>query len=450
MQSLKAAVAQHQSVVLRAPCGFGKSVLAALIMRGAQDKGNRAVFGAHRRQLVQQLSNTLTRAGVRHTLAMGGEPYDPSAPCVVGVTDTLAAHPEIMDGCKLYIVDEAHLHANGARAAVIERVRDAGGKSILITATPLASGNKTLGHLAQHIVHGPSVTSLIASGNLAQFQCYEAVRPDLSGLRSSGGDYATTALEERFSKPEIVGDAVSAYQRFANGKRLVGYCYSRAHAAMMVAAFKAAGIPTGYVDGETPDDERMRISHQLADREMQVLMSIQLLTEGYDLGSLVGRDVPIEGVGLYRPTKSVSLAVQMTMRPMRPQPGKAIIIDHAGVLFNHGWPDDEREWSLDAPPKRKADEEKAEAITTCKVCFAIYKPAAACCPVCGTARQPTPKEIKQREGEIAEAVRRDERRQVSAARTIADLQVIAKARGYAAGWVRHRAEFLQSKGILRG
>lgn len=418
-------------------------------MRGAQDKGNRAVIGAHRRQLVQQLSNTLTRAGVRHTLAMGGAPYDASAPCVIGVTDTLARHPEIMAGTKLYLVDEAHLHANGERAALINQVRDSGGKSILITATPLASGNKTLGHLAQHIVHGPTVASLIEGGNLARFRAYEAVRPDLNGLPSKGGDFATTALDERFSKPEIIGDAVNAYLRFARGKRFVGYCYSRAHGKMMMQAFQAAGISAGYIDGESSDSERAEISHRFADRNMHVLMSCQLLTEGYDLSALVGRDVAIEAVGLYRPTKSVSLAVQMMMRCMRPQPEPAIIIDHAGVLFNHGWPDDEREWSLDAPPKRKADGEKAEAITTCKVCFAVFKPTAACCPVCGTVRQPTPKEIKEREGEMAEAVRQADRKVVASARTIAELQAIAAAKGYAFGWVRHRADFLQSKGLLR-
>lgn len=443
MAQLRDSLRHNQSVVLRAVCGSGKTVIAAVAMRGTQDKGKRAVFAVHRRELAKQAAATLDRAGVRYTLAMGGERFDASAQCVVAVTDTLAAHPDLMRGVSLYFADEAHLHANGLRSRLIESAKAEGARCVLLTATPLAAGGKTLGHLASAIVNGPSVSSLIASGRLSRFQCYEAVRPDLSGMR--GSEYANVELDSRFNKPELLGDAVAAYRRFASGKRHIGYCFNRAHAAAMQASFIAAGIPCGYMDGETPDAERVATIERFADMETPALLNVALCTEGFDLAAQVGRDVTIESCGLYRPTKSVSLAVQMMMRCMRPQSGIATIIDHAGVLVQHGWPDDEREWSLDCAPVKHS--EQAPPISTCRVCFAVFRPTAACCPLCGTERERTPKELKQRDAEIAEAVRRDERRQIGKARDRTALEAIARERGYAPGWVKYIMDSRANRGI---
>ena len=52
---------------------------------------------------------------------------------------------------------------------------------------------------------------------------------------------------------------------------------------------------------------------------------------------------------LARPTKKMGLYRQMIGRVLRPAPGKpdAIILDHSGAVFRHGFAEDPVEWTLD-------------------------------------------------------------------------------------------------------
>ena len=73
-----------------------------------------------------------------------------------------------------------------------------------------------------------------------------------------------------------------------------------------------------------------------------------VLTEGWDMpdcGCLI----------LARPTKKMGLYRQMVGRVLRPADGKpdAIVLDHSGAVFRHGFVEDHVEWTLD-PDKRSA------------------------------------------------------------------------------------------------
>src|SRR5258707_36376 len=68
-----------------------------------------------------------------------------------------------------------------------------------------------------------------------------------------------------------------------------------------------------------------------------------------------GFDVPaIEAVLMLRPTRSLGLYLQMAGRALRPAANKqhAVIIDMVGNYTRHGLVEDDRNWSLDAPPGR--------------------------------------------------------------------------------------------------
>jgi superfamily II DNA or RNA helicase len=94
-----------------------------------------------------------------------------------------------------------------------------------------------------------------------------------------------------------------------------------------------------------------------------------------------GLDVPdCECTVLLRPTQSLTLYIQQSMRSMRYMPGKtAIIIDHVGNCYLHGLPDDDREWTLEP----KAKQENIVKIRECHECFAVYPPTLEKCPYCG-------------------------------------------------------------------
>ena len=72
--------------------------------------------------------------------------------------------------------------------------------------------------------------------------------------------------------------------------------------------------------------------------------------------------MPEAGCGiLARPTRKMGLYRQMVGRILRPAPGKtdAIIIDHSGAVFRHGFVEDEVSWTLD--PDKRARNKTAEA-----------------------------------------------------------------------------------------
>lgn len=61
-------------IMIVAPCGAGKTVIASAIMEMARDKGNRATFVVDRLSLLGQSSETFDRYGLRHGVIQGDHP----------------------------------------------------------------------------------------------------------------------------------------------------------------------------------------------------------------------------------------------------------------------------------------------------------------------------------------------------------------------------------------
>lgn len=458
VEELRAGLRDHQSVLLQAACGFGKTVVASYMASGAHRKRRRVIFAVHRRELARQTAKTFDRFGIPYGYIMAGMPADPFAMVQIASRDTLRNRPQ-MAKCDLFIPDEAHLWSAGTGAELIEAAIADGAHVVPLTATPARGDGKPMRRIASKIVAGPPVRDLIARGSLAQYRAIAPVRPDLSKLHTRAGEYVQSEVDELMSRPGVAKDAVRFYREYASGKRMIGFAPSRVRGNEYAAEFRAGGIRAAFIDGETPDDERRNTIAAFADREIEVLMNCQLFREGFDLSAQVGRDVPIEAVGLYNPTQSLPLAIQMMMRPMRPQDGQAIILDHACVMvnrdgtINHGFPDDDREWSLDGAESRKSSGEATIPTVTCSQCFGVFRPAPRC-PYCGVERETFGREVEEFEAAMAEMDperirlqadlerrRKDAaRREEGMARTVADLAKIAKERRYRPGWVMMKAK----------
>lgn len=455
VQRLRAALAVHQSVLLRGPCGFGKTVLAAYMASGADKKNKRVIFGVHRRELARQTAATFQKFGIPFGYIMAGQVSNPLARVQIASVDTLRNRPAQM-GCDLFIPDEAHLWSGPSRQEVIDHMRKSGAHLVPLTATPTFPDGRPLTRMADTIIHGPSEAWLIKNGFLAKYRAFAPSHPDMTGIHSRGGEYVVSDLDEKFGKPAIYGDAVAAYRKFANGRRHIGYCYSRKHGHEMADTFNAAGIPSAFVDGETPDGERRAAITAFADGQILALFNAQLFREGFDLSAQVGRNVPIQSVGLYSPTQSLTMAIQMMMRGMRPQDGYTVILDHANVLRDHGFPDDEREWTLDGEVGAKKSSQPTIPTVTCGTCWSEYRPnSSGCCPYCGGLRDIQGRLVASIEAEleeidpdlVREARRLEEAKinqRIQATRKLDDLAALGIELGKSAGWLwnlyRHRSD----------
>lgn len=450
VEEVREAMREHQSVLLHAECGWGKTVASAYIAKAAESKGKRILFAAHRKALLRQTAVTFRDFGIKFGFIAAGMASNPFARVQIVSADTIRNRPELLK-CDLFVPDEAHLWCRGkTRIEIIDTARQHGAHIMPLTATPADGTGNGLGNIADHIVHGPDAAWLIERGFLARYKAYAPFTPDLSRVKSQAGEYVTASLDEALDKPSIIGDRVKAYRQYADGKRHIGYCYSRKNGHDTERAFNEAGISARFVDGETSEGEMREAINGFADRSIQVLLNCQLFREGFDLSAQVGRRVPIESVGLYAPCKSLPMAIQMMMRPMRPQDDHAILLDHAGIFAAHGLPDDEREWTLDRRVSRISDV-SGISIATCPTCFSAYRSALPSCPECGSGRPLKPRTVEEIEGELKQIERerkkieaKSKRIEVGRTKDLDGLADIAIARSYKAGWLINQAKF---KGI---
>lgn len=350
---------RFSSVVAVLGCGGGKSVIAASIAGGATSKGNRVLFIVHRRELCEQIRGTFEQCGVDMSL------------CDVSMVQTVSRHLGDMPDYKLIIVDEAH-HAT---AKTYRKVFDhySGIPLIGFTATPIRLGQGGLGEVFERLVTSVSTKWLIDHNYLAPYRYFSVKLADTSKLHTVAGEYKQDEVAELMQSKEIYGDTVTQWLRLANGLKTIIYTASVEAAKSTAERFCDEGIKAIALDGNTAQSERQAAVEAFRRGEITVLCNCELFGEGLDVPDC-------ECVVLLRPTKSLSLFIQQSMRSMRYKQGKtAIIIDHVGNAYLHGLPDDPREWSLE--PKKK--QETTVKIRECKNCFAVYSPTLSRCPFCG-------------------------------------------------------------------
>jgi DNA repair protein RadD len=327
------------------PTGSGKTVMFAHITSGTAAKGYRCCIAAHRGEIVDQISDALTAMGVQHGMIRAGRKTPDDAVCVAMI-QTLANRVKSLAPPDLLVFDEAH----HAIAASYMKILEAWAPRWVlgVTATPLRLDGRGLGHAFDSMVVGPSTGELIRDGHLAAFEYYAGlVTPDLSGVRSIGGDYAEDQLADAVDRKHITGDAIEHYRRHLLGRPAIAFCVRVSHAEHVAEQFREAGFRAASVDGEMSRAERETLIRGIGNGELDVLTSCALISEGLDVPS-------VGGVILLRPTQSLGLHLQQIGRALRPKTDglKAIVLDHVGNVGRHGMPDAARLWTLEDQPKR--------------------------------------------------------------------------------------------------
>jgi superfamily II DNA or RNA helicase len=417
--------------------GGGKTIVFAAITAGAVERGRRVLILVHRRELIRQASAKLAWAGVAHgIIAAGFEPSD--HPVQVASVQTLARRLKLQTWQPdLIVVDEAHHAVAGTWSQILDHWPHA--LRLGVTATPVRRDGRGLGAMFDRLVLGPSMQDLTAQGFLTRARIYAPqIRFQEANLRVRSGDYAPEQAAAELDKPSITGDAIEHYQRLGRGCGAIAFCCTTAHAEHVAAQFRASGITSQTVLGTTSVQDRELAINNLATGALQVLVSVDVISEGTDVPS-VGCAI------LLRPTQSEGLYLQQVGRVLRPAPGKdhALILDHVGNVHRHGFPDDVRTWTLDDARRRTGKGGlPAPAVRTCESCFAAFKPQPVC-PCCGAECAAPAREIRQTDGELQElareAVARARRRDQGQARTMQQLIHLGQARGMRnpVAWARH-------------
>ena len=381
-------------ILIVAPTGSGKTVLAGNMIRRSFDKGRRIAFLAHRRKLIDQSCDKFVRFGIPHAAIMRGRAFAPDVPVQVASVQTLVRRVDQVEPFDLIFVDEAHHVRGSSYVRIIEASPNA--TIIGLTATPCRLDGKELGDFFDSMVVVAQPGELVEQGWLVRDRIFAPYVPSMAGVKKTGGDYNIAQLRTLMDQTALVGNIVMQWKRHGAGRPTVAFCVGVEHSKRVRDSFLREGIPAAHIDAGTPDELREEHLERLNHGEDFVLCNVGVLTEGWDR--------PCTSCCiLARPTASLGLHLQMGGRVLRPWEGKddALILDHAGNCLRHGSFTEPRQWSLERKQKRKTRDEHVPSLRQCPVCYRLWPPSRTECE-CGHVWEVDPPEIAEIEGELRE------------------------------------------------
>ena len=407
----------HKRPCIVLPCGGGKSVIAAEIAKRTTDAGNRVLFIVHRKELCDQIRNTFSWWGVD----MEG--------CNVGMVQTITRHLDEEQAPRLIITDENHHCMASGYRRIYEKWP--GAFMFGITATPERLDGQGLKDINDDLVIGPSATWLIDNHYLAPEDYYTF--NVISGGKIRMGEFDPNDIRITAAEQNNVAQT---YLRLAEGRKAVCYLPTVKKSVEMAETFRKHGIPAEHFDGTTPKAERDSIIEKFRTGETMILCNVDLVSEGFD--------VPDCSCSmLCRPTQSLTLHIQQSMRCMRYQPDKkAVILDFVRNVERHGLPDQDRVWTLEGK-KRKGRMPSAAPVKTCPECYRTVPANVSFCPECGHLFEAR----KRQQQDLALELRKVEKAKIHTnyftlemCRDYTDLLKYAKMRGYKKGWAYYQAK----------
>lgn len=427
----------RKRVLAYLPTGAGKTEVAGEIFKNAAEKKRRALFVCHRIELVKNASDRFSKLGIGHGIIQGENTRSTWQGILVCSIQTLTRR--MVDSCDLIIVDEAHrCAASRDYHKLFARFKDV--PIIGLSATPFAKGlakehEAIGGPLFEDIVIGATIPQLIEDGFLVDVDIYGPSEPDLTGVKVVKGDYDQKQLGERVDQPKLVGDIVAHWQKLGRGQQTICFATNIAHSKHIAAEFAAAGIAAGHIDAYTEEWERDRIIKSFRNGDITVLSNVGVLCEGFDCPAAA---VMI----LARPTKSLTLYIQMAGRVLRPYEGKerALILDHSGTAKRLGFPTDELPLELDdGKPKTSegsAREKPKPLPKICAKCSFLKPPKVHICPACGF-KPERQSEIETEDGALQKMARGKKTGLTpeQKAQFLAELKGLANERSKSQGWV---------------
>jgi DNA repair protein RadD len=420
-QLVEIAAAIHSGVkrgiLVQLPTGAGKTHLIASIVAAAYVANLPVLILATRTRLVKQLHERLQAFNVPHgVIAAALRGFSHRGHFVqVASADTLHRRAVVnrvmpLPSASVVIFDEAHLASADTRLGILDSYPAA--VRIGFTATPARKSGKSLGVVFDRLLLGRSIRELTAAGRLVPTRIFNTPVVSEQELRSvpkdTDRDYQAAALGELLSRPILVGDVVSNWLRIANRKRTLLFAVNKSHAQSLLDSFRQQGVAAEMLTDQDDEVTREEVVGRLERGETSIILNCFLMSYGVDVPS-------VECIVLARPTRSLTMYLQMVGRGLRPSPdtGKAncVIIDHGHVVESLGLPQSDFAWTLD--PNRNVNTEALkvhgrkrpdERPRTCSECKALWLTSEQgnACPSCGWTPVPKAKAIGVRDADLEE------------------------------------------------
>lgn len=336
----------HTSTICVMATGLGKTVVISAVGQQFSEFGKVLVI-AHRAELIRQNADTIeTFTGERCDIEMAseraGDPFglvaasrfiSSSVQTQTSRSECPACFSEGCDQCirgrryrfqkfdpmdfSLVVIDEGH-HGTAKSYRLVKEWygRNPNCKFLYLTATPKRGDGVGMGNVCDSVAYQMGILEGIHGGWLVPIRAkYVHVDGlDISRVKKkSTGDLSDGELEKA-----MIGDGTPLIQVASaiakEKRRWIVFTVGKEHSARMTDALRAVGMNAESITEDTPPEERKAYKGMLQRGQLDALVGVDVLTEGFDVKE-------VTGVACVRPTLSVGTLTQMVGRGTRPLAG---------------------------------------------------------------------------------------------------------------------------------
>ena len=311
-----------------AATGTGKTVISALdykrFRKQNPDKPCRLLFVAHREEILKQSLYTF-RAVLKDAnfgeMFVGSYKPESIDNLFISIQTfnsqdfTAKTTPEFYN---YIIVDEFH----HAAAPTYQKLLSYYQPSILLglTATPeRMDGKSILSYFGNRIAAEIRLPEAIDRKLLCPFQYFGVTDTvDLDTLKWSAGGYDKSELTKIYTlsgaianrRADLVVSALLKYVTDIDDVKGLGFCVSIEHAEFMCRYFNEQSIPSMFLTGHSPEEERKTAKQRLVAGEVRFIFVVDIYNEGVDIPE-------VNTVLFLRPTESLTVFLQQLGRGLR-------------------------------------------------------------------------------------------------------------------------------------
>ena len=386
------ALDKHNNTLVVAPTGAGKTIMLSALVGKRHKKGKRVLVLQHRDELVSQNKEKFERVNpLISTSIVNGTVKHWEGDAVFSMVQTMSRDRNLRDRplFDMVVIDEGHHAAAPTYTKVIDAVlKDNENAEIVgFTATPNRGDGKGLRGVFNNCAHQIELATLIREGFLVRPKSYVidlGVGDQLDRVTKRGKEYDMEEVAAIMDRSVINERIVDEWKDKAGNRKTVVFCSTVLHAEHVCEAFLRAGIRADFVTGETPKEDRAEMLHDLEFGDLQVVVNVMVLTEGFDAP-------PVSCVVLTRPCSQKGTMVQMIGRGLRivdpeiyPDTIKTdcIVMDFGTSIITHGALDEtanldgsEKNAGGDAPTKvcPECESEVASNTRICPICEHVFE-----------------------------------------------------------------------------
>ena len=278
---------KHRSVMVQMPKGTGKTmVLAELVKRlMMKDEGLKILIVAHRRELIEQIKATVKRMGLNADNQLS---VINNQTIIVESIQTISRRIATIEFApSLVVIDEAH----HALAKTYKMMWDAwpDARFLGLTATPCRLNGKGFTDLFDVLVQSWDIPTFIKEKWLATYD-FVSIKADsrtqqlISSLKKRGadGDYQVKEMDAVLNKRPSIKRLYNCVMEYAHNRKGFVYAINIDHARSIAEYYQSQGVHAVAIDSHTPVKERERIISSFRSGGLQVLVNVDIFSEGFD------------------------------------------------------------------------------------------------------------------------------------------------------------------------